>query len=35
MSGQVNLNLKKTLADFKVGVDNVIFSVDDQHKRLL
>ena len=26
---------KKMLADFKVGVDNVIFSVDTQHNRLL
>lgn len=26
---------KKALADFKVGVDNVIFSVDTQHNRLL
>jgi hypothetical protein len=26
---------KKALADFKVGVDNVIFSVDTQQNRLL
>jgi ADP-ribose pyrophosphatase YjhB (NUDIX family) len=27
--------IKQELADFKVGVDNVIFSVDTQHNRLL
>jgi ADP-ribose pyrophosphatase YjhB (NUDIX family) len=30
-----NLSNKKVLADFKVGVDNVIFSVDLCHNRLL
>ena len=31
----INLATKKTLANFKVGVDNVIFSVDTQQNRLL
>ena len=35
MSGQVRPVTKKNLADFKVGVDNVIFSVDDRENRLL
>lgn len=32
---EVCFRVKKVLADFKVGVDNVIFSVDTQENRLL
>lgn len=35
ISNILNLDNQKTLADFKVGVDNVIFSVDTQQNRLL
>ncbi|MFM1841761.1 MAG: hypothetical protein RLZZ490_494, partial [Cyanobacteriota bacterium] len=31
----MNSSFKQPLADFKVGVDNVIFSVDTQLHRLL
>lgn len=35
MPNQANALRQKQLADFKVGVDNVIFSVDSQQNRLL
>jgi 8-oxo-dGTP diphosphatase len=35
IASSINRAEQKTLADFKVGVDNVIFSVDTQRSRLL